>query len=263
MSARPTNAISRIRNSLSDSVVMTGRVLRYTTRSIDTIITVVAMPIMFMLLFVYVFGGAIHTGSIRYVDYIVPGVILMCIASGVAYTAFRLNNDITKGIFGRFHSMPIAKSSILAGHVLTSVIFNAVSVALILAFALVIGFRPGAGIAAWLEIVGILLLCTLALTSIAVMFGLLAKNAEGASAWSYVLLVLLFISSGFVPTDTMPRGLQVFAENQPMTPIIEAVRALMLGHRAGRSALLAVLWCIGILIVSYLVAMRIYGRKSA
>lgn len=256
------SSMLRIRNSISDSIVMTGRVLRYTTRSVDTIITVVAMPTMLMLLFVYVFGGAIHTDSAKYIDYIVPGIILMCIASAVAYTAFRLNNDITKGIFERFHSMPVAKSSILAGHVLTSVVFNAISVVLILLFALVLGFRSEAGILGWLAISGILLLCTLALTWIAVMFGLLAKSAEGASVWSYVLLVLLFISSGFVPTDTMPHGLRLFAENQPMTPIIEAIRSLMLRQPAGRNVLTAVLWCVGLLIVSYLVAMRIYRRKS-
>jgi ABC-2 type transport system permease protein len=256
------NVLLKMRYSVGDSIVMTGRVLRYTTRSVDTIITVVAMPIMLMLLFVFVFGGAIHTGSTRYVDYIVPGIILMCIASGVAYTAFRLNNDITKGIFERFHSMPIAKSSILAGHVLTSVVFNVVSVMLILLFALLLGFRPDASIAGWLAIAGILLLCTLALTWIAVMFGLLAKSAEGASVFSYILLVLLFISSGFVPTDTMPKGLRLFAENQPMTPIIESLRSLMLHQPVGNSAVLAVTWSLGILAVCYLAAMLIYRRKT-
>lgn len=255
------NAMVKIRYTMSDSIAMTGRVLRHTTRSVDTIITVVGMPIMFMLLFVYVFGGAIHTGSVAYIDYIVPGIVLMCIASGVAYTAFRLNNDVTRGIFERFHSMPIARSSILAGHVLTSLAFNAISVALILLFALVLGFRSGATIVAWLAVTGILILCTLALTSIAVMFGLMAKSAEGASVWSYVLLVLLFMSSGFVPTDTMPHGLRLFAENQPMTPIIQSIRSLMLHHAVGDSALLAVLWCVAILAVSYPVAMRIYRRK--
>lgn len=256
------NAILKVRNGLSDSLAMTGRVLRYTTRSVDTIITVVAMPIMFMLLFVYVFGGAIHTGSTRYIDYIVPGILLMCTASGVAYTAFRLNNDITKGIFERFHSMPVAKSSILAGHVLTSLLFNAVSIALILLIACVLGFRSEAGLLAWLAIAGILLLCTLALTWIAVTFGLLARSAEGASVFSYVLLVLLFISSGFVPTDTMPHGLELFAENQPMTAIINAVRSLMFNRPIGDSALLAVAWCMGILILFFLAAMRTYRRRS-
>ncbi len=256
------SAFVKIRNTMGDSIVMTGRVLRYTTRSIDTIITVVGMPIMFMLLFVYVFGGAIRSGSVKYIDYIVPGIMLMTIASGVAYTAFRLNNDVMKGIFDRFNSMPIARSSILGGHVLTSVLFTAISVLIILVFALAIGFRPEAGALDWLAIAGILLLCTVALTWIAIMFGLLAKSPEGSGVWSYVLLALLFISSGFVPTDTMPHGLRLFAENQPMTPIIGSVRALMLHQPVGKSALSAVAWCVGILIVSSFAAMRIYRRKS-
>ena len=201
-------AMSAIRNSLGDSLLMSGRILRHSTRSLDTMITVVAMPMMMMLMFVYVFGGAIDTGAVEYIDYIVPGIILMCIASAVAYTAFRLNNDVTKGIVERFRSMPIAGSSILAGHVLSSLVFNAVSVLLILLFAFLLGLRTEVGIIGWLSIAGILLLCILALTWIAVLFGLLAKSAEGASVFSYLVLGLLFTSSSFVPTDTMPRGLQ-------------------------------------------------------
>lgn len=256
-------AMSAIRNSLGDSLLMSGRILRHSTRSLDTMITVVAMPMMMMLMFVYVFGGAIDTGAVEYIDYIVPGIILMCIASAVAYTAFRLNNDVTKGIVERFRSMPIAGSSILAGHVLSSLVFNAVSVLLILLLAFLLGLRTEVGIIRWLSIGGILLLCILALTWIAVLFGLLAKSAEGASVFSYLVLGLLFTSSSFVPTDTMPRGLRVFAENQPMTPIIETLRALMLRQPVGRTALAAVLWCVALLALSYFGAMRIYRLRRA
>jgi ABC-2 type transport system permease protein len=255
------NRISEMRNSLSDSIVMSGRVLRHMTRSIDTIITVVAMPSMMMLMFVYVFGGAIDTGAVQYIDFIVPGIILMCIASAVAYTAFRVNNDVTKGIFERFHSMPIARSSVLAGHVLSSLVFNTVSVLIILLLAFVLGFRTDAGIVGWLSISGVLLLFTLALTWIAVMFGLLARSSEGASVFSYLVLILLFISSSFVPTDTMPRALRIFAENQPMTPVIETLRSLMLHRPPGRDALVAVLWFVAILAVSYVAATRIYRLR--
>lgn len=253
--------ISRIKSYLSDTLVLSGRMLRHNFRSIDTIITVIAMPLMMMLMFVYVFGGSINTGSVKYINYVVPGVILICITSGVAYSAFRLNNDITRGIFERFRSMPIAKSSILGGHVLTSVAFNAFSTILIILFALLFGFRSDAGITGWLLATGILLLFTLAMTWIAVMFGLLANSAEGAGVFSYVLLALLFISSGFAPTKSMPMMVRIFAENQPMTPIIDTVRSLLLNGSVGSNSLIAVLWCAGILIASYIASMQIYKHK--
>jgi len=254
---------SKIKRNFSDAAVMSGRMMRHIFRSIDTLITVIAMPIMMMLLFVYVFGGSISTGSVDYINYVVPGIVLFCIASGVAYTALRLNNDVTKGIFERFHSMPISKSSILGGHVLTSVVFNAFSTVLILLFAVVIGFRPAAGFPGWLLVTGILLLFTFSMTWIAVLFGLMANSYEGAGVFSYILLLLLFISSAFAPTGSMPGIVRTFAENQPMTPIIETVRSLMLNEPAGNNALTAVLWCAGILIVSYTAAMLIYKRRTA
>lgn len=254
---------SSIENILSDSIVMSGRCLRHAFRSIDTLITVVAMPIILMLMFVYVLGGAMDTGSINYINFVVPGIILYAIASGTAYSAFRLNKDVTSGIFDRFHSMPIAKSSILGGHVLTSLVFNMFSAVLILLFALVIGFRPAAGIAEWLLVIGIVLLFTLALTWLSVTFGLLASSNEGAGAYSYFLLILLFISSAFAPTDSMPKIVRAFAEHQPMTPLIETMRSLLLNKSVGNHALIAVLWCLGILMVSYIAAMQVYKRKMA
>lgn len=257
--------ISGIKRSFSDTAVMSGRVLRHTLRSIDTLITVVAMPVMMMLTFVYIFGGAMNTGSIGidYINFVVPGVLLLTIVSGVAYTAFRLNNDITAGIFDRFHSMPISKSSILGGHVLTSVVFNVLSTVLVLLVALLIGFRPEAGMAGWLLATGIVLLFTLAMTWIAVTFGLLASSAEGAGVFSYLLMAMLFISSAFAPTESMPGVVRAFAGHQPMTPVIEAVRSLLLNEPVGNNALLAVIWCFGFLVVFYVAAMQIYNRKTA
>ena len=242
---------------------MIGRRLRHSFRSVDTIITVVAMPVVIMLMFVYVFGGAMDTGSVKYINYIVPGIILMTISSGVAYTAVGLNMDITSGFFDRFRSMPIAESSILTGHVLTSVVFSAVSSLVVIAVALIMGFRTSAGIIDCLLIIGIFLLYTVATTWLAVMFGLMAKSAEGAGIFAYPLIFLPFVSSGFAPTKSMPGPLRVFAENQPVTHIINAVRALLAGNPVGNSAIIAVAWCLIFLVAAYFASMYIYKNKTA
>ena len=187
---------------LSDMSVMLGRSMRHIFRSMDTIIKVALMPILFMLLFVYVFGGAIQSGTGNYVNYLLPGILLIAIASGIAYTAYRLFLDVQKGIFERFHSMPIAHSAVLWGHVLTSLVSNAISLVVIVLVALLMGFRSPAGILSWLAVIGILALFTLALTWIAAIAGLSAKTIDGASAFSFPLLFLPFISSAFVPTGT-------------------------------------------------------------
>lgn len=247
----------------SDLGVMLGRSMRHIFRSMDTIITVAIMPIAFMLLFVYVFGGAIKTGTDNYVNYLMPGILLIAIASGTAYTAYRLFIDKQHGIFERFHSMPIARSSVLWGHVLTSLVSNAISVVVIILVALIMGFRSSAGILPWLAVAGILALFTLALTWIAVIAGLSAKSVDGASAFSYPLLFLPFISSAFVPTESMPSVVRAFAENQPVTSIVNAIRALLSGQPGGNDIWVALAWCLGILIVAYLFAMRAYKHKIA
>ncbi len=246
-----------------DIGVMTGRCMAHAFRSMDTIIKIIVMPIIFMLLFVYVFGGAIRLGTQNgsYIDYMLPGILLMSISTGIAYAAVRLNEDVTKGIFERFHSMPIAKSSILWGHVLTSVASCFISLAVIILFAQLLGFRPTAGIGAWLGISGILLMFTLATTWLAILSGLAAKSVEGASVFSYPLIYLPFLSSTFVPTESMPAALRAFAENQPVTAIVEAVRSLLKNEPAGSSILLALLWCVAIMIVAFYFAMRAYRRR--
>lgn len=209
-----------------DTAVLLGRSLRHIARSPDTIITTAVMPIAFMLLFVYVFGGAIETGTDSYVNYLLPGILLITIASGISYTAFRLFMDLQGGIFERFQSMPIARSSVLWAHVLTSLVANAISLVVVVGVALVMGFRSGAGVLAWLAVAGILLLFTLALTWLAVVPGLTAKSVDGAGAFSYPLVFLPFVSSAFVPTDTMPGPVRAFAEHQPVTSIVNAIRDL-------------------------------------
>jgi ABC-2 type transport system permease protein len=248
---------------LSDMGVMLGRSMRHIFRSMDTIITVTIMPIMFMLLFVYVFGGAIQTGTDNYVNYLLPGILLMAISSGIAYTAFRLFMDVQRGIFERFHSMPIARSTVLWGHVLTSLVSNAISVIVIILVALVMGFRSSAGVLSWLAVAGILALFTLALTWIAVIPGLIATSVDGASAFSYPLIFPPFISSAFVPTETMPGPVRAFAENQPVTSIVNAIRALLFSQPVGNDIWVALAWCLGVLIVAYIFAMRAYQRKTA
>jgi ABC-2 type transport system permease protein len=248
---------------VSDTSVMLRRSLRHVTRSVDTIITVMIMPIAFMLLFVYVFGGAIHAGSGHYVNYLLPGILLIAIASGISYTAYRLFNDLQGGIFERFNSMPISRASVLWGHVLTSLVSNAISVVVIVAVALLMGFRTSAGVLAWLAVAGILMLFTLTLTWIAVIAGLSAKSTDGAAAFSYPLIFLPFISSAFVPTASMPGPVRAFAENQPVTSIVNTIRALFERQPAGNDIWVALAWCVGALVVAYVLAMAAYRRKIA
>ena len=246
---------------LGDTAVLTGRSLRHITRSLDTIITTAIMPIAFMLLFVYVFGGAINTGSGSYVNYLLPGILLITIASGISYTAFRLFLDMKSGIFERFQSMPIARSSVLWAHVLTSLVANLISVVVVVLVAFLMGFRSGAGVLAWLAVAGILMLFTLALTWLAVIPGLTAKSLDGASAFSYPLIFLPFISSAFVPTDTMPGPVRGFAEHQPVTSIVNTIRHLFTQQPVGTDIWTALAWIVGILIVAYAFAMATYRRK--
>ena len=246
-----------------DTAILTGRSLRHITRSLDTIITTTIMPIAFMLLFVFVFGGAIDSGSDRYVNYLLPGILLITIASGVSYTAFRLFLDMKSGIFERFQSMPIARSSVLWAHVLTSLVASLISVVVVVGVALLMGFRSGAGVLAWLAVAGILILFTLALTWLAVIAGLSAKTVDGASAFSYPLIFLPFISSAFVATATMPGPVRAFADNQPVTSIVNTIRDLYAQQPVSTNSWIALAWCVGILIVAYTLAMATYHRRIA
>lgn len=248
---------------VSDMSVMLGRSMRHVFRSVDTIITVCITPIAMMLLFVYVLGGAIQTDTDNYVNYLLPGILLIAIASGISYTAYRLFMDKQRGIIERFHSMPIARSAVLWGHVLTSLVSNFLSLAVIMIVALMMGFRSSAGILSWLAVIGILMLFTLALTWVAAIAGLTGKSVEGASAFSYPLIFLPFISSAFVPTDSMPKVVRAFADNQPVTSIVEAIRALLSGQPVGNEIWIALAWCVGIMLVAYYFAMRAYNRKAA
>jgi len=245
----------------SDMGVMLGRSMRHHFRSMDTIITVTIMPIALMLLFVYVLGGAIQTGTDNYVNYLLPGILLITIANSIGYTSFRLFTDVQRGIFERFHSMPIARSAALWGHVLTSLVSNAISVVVVILVALIMGFRSSAGILSWLAVAGLLALFTLALTWIAAIPGLSAKTQDGAIAIAYPIHLLPLISSAFVPTASMPGPVRAFAENQPVTSIVESIRALLSGQPVGNDIWIALAWCVGIMLVAYVFAMRAYKKR--
>jgi ABC-2 type transport system permease protein len=248
---------------VGDTTALTGRSLRHITRSLDTIITTAVTPIALMLIFVYVFGGAIDTGTVEYINYMLPGILLITIASGVSYTAFRLFQDLQGGIVERFQSLPVARSSVLWAHVLTSLVANSISLVLVVAAALLMGFRTGMGVLAWFAVAGILLLFTLALTWIAVIAGLSATTADGAGAFAYPIIFLPFVSSAFVPTETMPTAVQWFSEHQPVTPIVETIRNLFEQQPVGSEIWVALAWCLGIMAVAYGFAVAAYRRRMS
>ena len=247
---------------LRDTVVLLGRSLRHVSRSPDTILTTAITPVAVLLLFVYVLGGAIEVDG-EYVDYLLPGVLLITIASGVGYTAFRLFTDVSSGVFERFQTLPIARSAVLWGHVLTSLVANLVSVVLVVLVAVAMGFRSGASVPAWLAVLGLLTVFTLALTWLAVAAGLTATSVDGVSGFATPLTFLPFISSAFVPTDGMPGPVRWFAEHQPVTSIVDTLRALTAQQPVGDDGWTAVAWCVALLVLAYALAMRTSRRRAA
>ncbi|WP_432547672.1 ABC transporter permease [Kineococcus sp. SYSU DK004] len=252
---------------LRETAALTGRSLTHVARSPDTVVTTAVVPVALMLLFTHVLGGAIETGaeagSGAYVAYVLPGVLVVTVAMGVSYTAYRLFTDLQSGIFDRFRSLPIARSAPLWAHVLTSLVANLASVAVVVGVALVTGFRTGAGLLAWLAVAGILLLLVLALTWVAVVAGLSATSAEGAGVFSYPLVLLPFVSSAFVPTESMAGPVRWFAERQPVTAVVEAVRDLLAQRPVGADVWTALAWCAGILVVAHGCALIAHRRRTA
>ncbi|MDR1800756.1 MAG: ABC transporter permease [Lachnospiraceae bacterium] len=250
---------------MKHTFILFGRSIKHILRSPDTIITVLIMPAVIMLMFVYVLGGAVKNSigeNVNYVNYQLPGILLMTVACGISYCAVRLFTDIQKGIFSRFHSMPISRAAVLWSNVLSSIVSNFISLVIIILIALLMGFRSSASILAWLGVFGILLLFTLALTWLAVISGLLAKSAEGSYIFSYPLIFLPFFSSAFVPTETMPPALRAFAENQPVTSIVNTLRYLLNSEPVGKEIWAALAWCFGIAVAGYVVALWAYKEKQ-
>ena len=248
--------------AVSDSVTMIRRSLRHTVRNPDALLMAVVLPVLLMLLFVHVFGGAIETGT-DYVNYVVPGIILLCTGYGAAATAVDVASDMTEGIIDRFRSLPILSSAVLTGHVVASVARNAFSTVLVFGVAWLSGFRPTATPVEWLGVAAVLLLFVLAMSWLSVALGLLARSVEAASGFTFFVLFLPYLSSAFVPTGTMPAVLRAVADHQPVTPIIETLRGLLLGTPVGSSGWLAVAWCGGLLVVSFALSAALFRRRTA
>ncbi|GLY97375.1 ABC transporter permease [Actinoplanes sp. NBRC 103695] len=247
--------------AIDDASIMIGRSLRHASRALDTLLLGVLLPVMLLFLFVYVFGGAISPDG-AYVTYVVPGIVLLCAGYGAAGTAVPIANDMTTGAVDRFRSLPILRSAVLIGHVMASVVRNLFSTLLVLAVAFVIGFRPVAGPLDWLLALAVLTLFILAMSWVAVCFGLIASTPESASAFGFVILFLPYLSSAFVPVETMPAVLRGFAEHQPLTPVIETLRGLMIGTPVAAEAATAVAWFGGILVVAFLTAGVLFTRRG-
>ena len=246
-------------SAVLDSRVMVGRELRRATRSIDSMLTGMMMPVMILTLFVYVFGGAINTGG-EYINYVVPGIILLCAGFGSAATAVSVAQDKESGTIDRFRTMPILGSAVLIGHVVASLVRNLVAAALVVGVAIAYGFRPTSSPVAWLLAVGLVILYVLAFTWLSCAVGLLV-SPDAANGLTFVLLFLPYVSSGFVPTSSMPKALHAFAEHQPLTPIIETMRALLTGHPVGNNGVIAAAWCIALMIVGQISSSRIHARR--
>jgi len=244
------------------ALTMAARCIRLSMRNVDALLTSLLLPIMLMLVFVYLFGGAIETGT-EYVTYVVPGVILLCAGFGSATTAVSVSQDMTGGIIDRFRSLDVGGPAILAGHVAASALRNVASTALVFGVAFAIGFRPHAGPLDWLAALGVLLAFMLAVSWLAAAIGLIAGSPEAANGFTFVIMFLPYASSAFVPVDTMPSWLQGFAQHQPVTPVIETLRGLLLGTPVGSNAWTALAWCAGILAVSITVSGVLFRRRTA
>jgi len=256
--------------TVNDSATMLRRNLKRAVRYPGLTVIVAAMPIVFLLLFVFVFGGTLGAGlgvpaggRAEYVAYVVPGILILAITGGAQGTAIGIAMDMTEGIIARFRTMSIARASVLTGHVVGAVIQTMVGLALVVAVALLVGFRPDANPVEWLAAIGVLAMTSFALSWLSVAMGMATKTVEAASNAPMPLMLLPFFGSGFVPVESMPAGLRWFAEHQPFTPIIETVRGLLTGTAIGSSGLAATAWCAGIALVGYLWARRNYERRPA
>ncbi|WP_092804706.1 ABC transporter permease [Rhodococcus globerulus] len=253
-----------------DSKTMLRRSIRHIVRYPSMTVMLVGMPVVFLLLFVYVLGGTLGNGltpggggggRAEYVNYVAPAIILMTVAAAAQGTAISVATDMTAGIIARFRTMAITRTSVLTGHVLGSLLQTIVSLVVVIAVAVAVGFRPSAGVVEWVATFALLIVVSIAMIWLSVAFGLVSKSVETASNLPMVLILLPFLGSGFVPTESMPTVLRWFAEYQPFTPIIETLRGLLLGEAIGNNAILAVAWCVAITFLSYLWARSLFNRR--
>jgi len=258
----PRATASRPAAGLTAVATMVTRCLRLGLRNVDGLITALALPVMLMLIFVYLFGGALHTGT-SYVNYVVPGVLLVCLGFGTGTTAVTVSQDMNGSIIDRLRSMNTPGTSLITGHVVASTLRNLLSTALVFGVAFAIGFRPHAGALAWLATAGVLTMFIVAISWLSAALGLLAKTPDAANGFSFLVTFLPYASSAFVPIATMPGWLQGFSRNQPVTPVIETVRALLLGTPVGDNAWTAVAWCAGITVVAVTMCAELFRRRTA
>ena len=256
-----SGSAARAHAPLRDIGTMSRREARRTLRSVDSLITSFVMPVIVMLVFVVIFGGAIQQDG-GYIDYVVPGVLIMCLGMGSATAAIAVAEDMTSGTINRFKTLPIFGPSTLWGHVIASVVRNLASAVVVIAAALALGFRPGAGLGDWVAFVGFAVLAVLAFTWLSAALGLLL-SVEAAGQVNFIFLFVPYVSSGFVPVETMPEWLHGFAQHQPFTPIIESVRGLLSGAPDGRTVLTASAWLVGVLVVSVVVGGALYRRRTS
>lgn len=255
---------SLLYQALNDTGVLIVRSLKHIIKNPDQLMGLTIQPVMFMLLFGYVFGGAIETGGIKYINFLVPGILIQMAAFGATTTSLSVAADIKRGIVDRFKSLPMVSSAVMTGHVTADLVRNVVSATIMIGVALLMGFRPEANFSEWLIIVGVVLLFTFAFSWLSAILGLLAKSVEAVQWMSFLIVFpLTFASAAFVPTASMPGALRAFAENQPITHVIEAIRALMLGAPVGSHVWLAVAWCLGFIVVAVPVASFLFRRRSS
>ena len=243
-----------------DSVVMSGRSIKHSLRNIDALLIGVILPVLLLVMFTYVFGGAINTGG-DYIDFVVPSIILLCAGYGAGTTAVSVTKDMTEGIVDRFRTKRVVSSSVLTGHVVASMARNLVSTAIVVVVALALGFRPTAGVGEWLGVIGMVALFILSLSWLSATFGLITRTPDAAASLSFFILFLPYVSSAFVPIDTLPGWLRPFAEHQPITPIIDTLRGLLLSGEVGDSWWIATAWLTGILALSVGGAVYLWRRS--
>lgn len=250
--------------AFSDSWVLIKRSIKHISQNLDQLMSLALQPIMFMLLFRYVFGGAINTGETTYVNFLVAGIIVQSAAFGATTTALGLANDLQRGIIDRFRSLPMFNSAVLVGHVVADLVRNTISSAIMIGVAFLVGFRPSANVVEWFAVLGLLLLFTFGISWLSAILGLLAKSVEAVQWFSFIIIFpFTFASSAFVPTAGMPAALRWFAENQPVTQEIEAIRALLVGTPIGNHGWFALAWWLGITVVSILVASYLFKRHNS
>jgi len=261
--------MTTLAHTVTDSATMLRRDLRHQLRYPSVTVMLIGMPIVFLLLFVYILGGTLGSGlgdpaggRDAYIQYVVPGILVITIAAVTTGTAISVATDMTEGIIARFRTMAISRSAVLSGHVLGATCQTLLALAVVTIVAVLIGFRSSTGVGSWIAAAGVLLLITVALTWFAVALGTVAKSVESASNLPMFLIFLPFLGSGFVPTESLPSGVSWFAAHQPFTPFIETIRGLLLGTEIGTSAVQTVAWCIAIALASWLWARSSYDRRS-